>query len=338
METTPGPVADKRYAAYRGARVAITGGLGFIGASLARRLVGLGSEIVVIDNLSPGSGGNLFNIEPFAGRLTVAHCDIRDTAALLPHLAGRQYLFNLAAQTSHQGSMSEPLLDLDVNCRAQLALIEACRAVNPAINIVFASTRQIYGTPDYLPIDERHPVRPVDVNGIDKAAAEAFHLLYQRIYGLRCTALRLTNTYGPRMRIADARQTFIGIWLRAAIEGRDFEVWGGDQLRDFTYVEDAVDAFLLAALTPALAGKACNVGGHGAVRLRDLAAALISANGGGSFVVRDFPAERKRIDIGDYYAEDRLLRSLTGWAPRTDLRSGLTQSLAFFRQHLSHYI
>jgi UDP-glucose 4-epimerase len=338
METTPGPVADKRYAAYRGARVAITGGLGFIGASLARRLVGLGSEIVVIDNLLPGSGGNPFNIEPFADRLTVAHCDIRDTAALQPHLAGRQYLFNLAAQTSHQGSMSEPLLDLDVNCRAQLALLEACRAVNPAINIVFASTRQIYGAPDYLPIDERHPIRPVDVNGIDKAAAEAFHLLYQRVYGLRCAALRLTNTYGPRMRIADARQTFVGIWLRAIIEGRPFEVWGGDQLRDFTYVEDAVDAFLLAALTPEMAGKACNIGGHGAVSLRDLAATLIAANGGGSFVVRDFPAERKRIDIGDYYAEDKLFRSLTGWAPRTDLQSGLTQSLAFSRAHLSHYV
>ena len=201
-----------------------------------------------------------------------------------------------------------------------------------------ASTRQIYGAPDYLPIDERHPIRPVDVNGIDKAAAEAFHLLYQRVYGLRCTALRLTNTYGPRMRIADARQTFIGIWLRAVIEGRAFEVWGGDQLRDFTYVEDAVDAFLLAALTPELAGKACNIGGHGAVSLHDLAATLIAANGGGSFVVRDFPPERKRIDIGDYYAEDGLFRGLTGWAPRTDLRSGLTQSLAFFRQHLSHYI
>jgi UDP-glucose 4-epimerase len=338
METTPGPVADKRYAAYRGARVAITGGLGFIGASLARRLVGLGSEITVIDNLLPGSGGNPFNIGPFADRLTVAPCDIRDTAALQPHLAGRHYLFNLAAQTSHQGSMSEPLLDLDVNCRAQLALLEACRAANPAINIVFASTRQIYGTPDYLPIDERHPIRPVDVNGIDKAAAEAFHLLYQRVYGLRCAALRLTNTYGPRMRIADARQTFVGIWLRAIIEGRAFEVWGGDQLRDFTYVEDAVDAFLLAALTPEMAGKACNIGGHGAVSLRDLAAMLIAANGGGSFVVRDFPVERKRIDIGDYYAEDRLFRGLTGWAPRTDLRSGLTQSLAFFRQHLSHYV
>jgi UDP-glucose 4-epimerase len=338
VEMTSGSRPDPRYAVFEGARATITGGLGFIGATLARRLVGLGSEVTVVDDLLPGSGGNPFNIDGIADRLTVARCDIRDIERLRPYLADCQYLFNLAAQTSHQGSMNEPLLDLDVNCRAQLALLEACRAANPAVAIVFASTRQIYGKPDYLPIDENHPLRPVDVNGIDKAAAEAFHLLYQRVHGMRCTALRLTNTYGPRMRIADARQTFVGIWLRAVIEGRDFEVWGGDQLRDFTYVEDAVDAFLLAALTPEMMGRACNVGGHGAVSLRALAETLVAANVGGGFAIREFPAERKRIDIGDYYAEDGLFRGLTGWAPRIDLPAGLAQSLAFFRAHFSHYV
>lgn len=326
------------FAAFSGARVAITGGLGFIGSTLARRLVALGADVLVLDNLMPNSGANPFNIDGIADRLTVVRCDICDAEALRRHLGDRQYLFNLAAQTSHQGSMTEPLLDLDVNARAQLALLEVCRAVNPGINIVFASTRQIYGRPDYVPVDEKHPIRPVDVNGIDKAAGEAFHLLYHEVYGMRCCALRLTNTYGPRMRIKDARQTFVGLWLRAAIEGRPFEVWGGEQLRDLTYVEDVAEAFLLAVLVPEMNGKVCNIGGDGTVSLRQLAEALIAANGGGAFEQREFPAERKRIDIGDYYADDRLFRALTGWAPRTSLASGLTQSLAFYREHFAHYI
>jgi UDP-glucose 4-epimerase len=338
MRTRPGQAVDPRYAAFAGARVLITGGLGFIGANLARRLVELGSDVLLIDSLVPEYGGNLFNIADIADRVTVNVSDIRDTHGLRFLLRERDFLFNLAGQTSHLDSMVDPLVDLEINCRSQLTLLEACREVNPGINVVFASTRQIYGRPDYVPVDEMHILRPVDVNGVNKMAGEAYHTLYHDVYGLRCCALRLTNTYGPRMRIKDARQTFVGVWLRAVIEQRGFEVWGGDQLRDFTYVDDAVDAFLLAALTPELAGKACNIGGHGAVSLHDLAATLIAANGGGSFVVREFPAERKRIDIGDYYAEDKLFRSLTGWTPRTDLRSGLTQSLVFFRENLSHYV
>jgi UDP-glucose 4-epimerase len=179
-------------------------------------------------------------------------------------------------------------------------------------------------------------VRPPDVNGIDKAAAESFHLLYNQVYGLRSTALRLTNTYGPRMRIADARQTFVGHWLRAVIEEREFEVWGGEQLRDLTYVDDAVEAFLLAAVTPDCAGRAFNIGGEALTLLR-LAELLVSANGGGSFAIREFPADRKRIDIGGFTSDDTLFRTVAGWAPRIGIAAGLTRSLAFFRANLAHY-
>jgi UDP-glucose 4-epimerase len=326
------------HSAFAGARAAITGGLGFIGSTLARRLVGAGCDVLILDSEFPGSGANSFNIDGIADRVTVSRCDIRDTNSMRQSLADRQYLFNLAAQTSHQGSMAEPLVDLDINARAQLALLELCRSVNPGINIVFASTRQIYGRPNYLPVDEKHAVRPVDVNGVGKAAGEGFHLLYRDAYGMRCCALRLTNTYGPRMRIKDARQGFVGVWLRAAIEGKPFEVWGGEQLRDFTFVEDAVDAFLLAAATAEMDGKALNVGGDQVVSLRRLAEMLIEANGGGDFAIRDFPAERKRIDIGDYYADDAQFRAVTGWAPRTALTTGLARSLEFYRAHAAHYL
>jgi UDP-glucose 4-epimerase len=327
---------DERFPAFAGATVVVTGGLGFIGATLARRLVALGAKVVILDAMLPGSGANAFNLDGIADRVAVERCDIRDVDALRRHLVGKEFLFNLAAQTSHQGSMMEPLLDLDINCRAQLALLETCRAVAPEIAIVFASTRQIYGRPEYLPVDEKHPIRPPDVNGIDKVAAESFHLLYHQVYGLRSTALRLTNTYGPRMRIADARQTFVGHWLRAVIEDREFEVWGGEQLRDLTYVDDAVDAFLLASATPACFGRAFNIGGE-ALTLRDLAERLVAANSGGSFAIREFPEERKRIDIGGFTSDDSLFRSVAGWAPCTGIAAGLVQSLAFFRANLPHY-
>jgi len=203
--------------------------------------------------------------------------------------------------------------------------------------VVYASTRQIYGRPRYLPVDENHPLHPVDVNGVNKMAGEAYHILFHDAYGLAATALRLTNTYGPRMRIKDARQTFIGTWLRAVLEGRPFEVWNGAQLRDLTYVDDAVEAFLLAALSPAATGAVFNIGGD-RLRLAALADALVAANGGGSFETREFPAERKRIDIGDYYADDTRFRQATGWQPRVTAAEGLKRSLDYFRAHLAEYL
>jgi UDP-glucose 4-epimerase len=330
---------DPRLSVFRGARVMVTGGLGFIGSTLARRLVGLGADVIVVDSLIPEYGGNLFNVEGVADRLQVNVSDVRDAHGLRHLLRGRDFLFNLAGQTSHLDSMTAPLVDLEINCRAQLTLLETCREVAPGIRVVFASTRQIYGRPLYVPVDEKHPIHPVDVNGVNKAAGEAYHILYNDVYGIRACALRLTNTYGPRMRIKDARQTFVGIWLRAVIEGKPFEVWGGEQLRDFTYVDDAVEAFLLAAVTPETAGRAFNVGGEEVLSLRQLAETLsLAAGGGAKFAIKEFPAERKRIDIGDYYADDELFRSVTGWRAQTPIREGLARSLAFFRENFPHYV
>jgi len=333
----PAPAPDPA-TPFKAAKTLVTGGFGLIGSALTRRLVAAGSQVRVLDNLEPDSGANRANLEGLEGRIEAVISDLRDVDAVRRALAGRDVLFNLAAQTSHLGSMQAPLADLDVNARAQLALLEAARAVNPGLRIVFASTRQIYGKPDYLPVDERHPLRPVDVNGIDKLAAEAFHLLYQRVHGLRTTALRLTNTYGPGMRVRDARQTFVGVWLRAVLEGRPFELWGGEQKRDFSFVEDAADAFLSAAATPETEGGVYNIGGDGALTLRELAEALVAANGGGHFVVKEFPPERKAIDIGDYWADDTTFRRVTGWRPRIGIRSGLEKSLDFFRTRLPNYV
>jgi UDP-glucose 4-epimerase len=324
-------------AAFSGARVVITGGLGFIGSSLALRLAELGADLLLIDNLFSEYGGNVFNVAPIRDRVAVEIADIRDVRAMRTLLGGCQYLFNLAAQTSHMESMADPETDLAINCRAQLTLLEACREVCPDAHIVYASTRQIYGRPRYLPVDEQHPLRPVDVNGVNKMAGEAYHILFHDLYGVHAAALRLTNTYGPRMRIRDARQTFVGVWLRAVLEGRPFEVWDGAQLRDLTYVDDVAEAFLLAAVLPAAKGRVFNIGGE-RLRLRELAEALVAVNGGGSFALCDFPAERKRIDIGDYCADDSAFRAALGWEPRTKLQTGLRRSLDYFRENLAEYL
>jgi dTDP-glucose 4,6-dehydratase/UDP-glucose 4-epimerase len=323
---------------YEEKRVLITGGLGFIGSNLAHALVTQGAQVTLVDSLIPEYGGNLFNIEGIADRVTVNVSDVRDPFAMRYLVQGQDILFNLAGQTSHLDSMVNPHTDLAINAGAQLSILEACRQANPEIKIVFASTRQLYGRPDYLPVDEQHPIRPVDVNGINKLAGEWYHLLYNQVYGIRACALRLTNTYGPRMRVKDARQTFLGIWVRRLIEGKPIQVFGdGTQLRDFNYVDDCVDALLRAGASDVANGKVYNLGSSEVISLGDLAAMLVNLEPGASFDVVPFPPERKAIDIGDYYSDYALIRRELGWTPQITLRTGLQRTVDFYRTYYAHY-
>jgi UDP-glucose 4-epimerase len=321
-----------------GRRILVTGGLGFIGANLARRLVKLGANVTLVDSLVPDYGGNLFNVADIREKVQVNVSDVRDDHSMRHLVQGKDYLFNLAGQTSHLDSMKDPFTDLEINCRSQLSILETCRKYNPDVKVIFASTRQIYGKPDYLPVDEKHLLRPVDVNGINKMAGEWYHILYNNVYGIRAAALRLTNTYGPCMRVKDARQTFLGIWIRNLVEGKPFEVWGGGQLRDFNFVEDVVDAFITAAVSESINGKALNLGSAEVISLKSLADKLIAVNGGGEYSVRDFPPESKRIDIGDYYTDCTQISNLLGWSPKVSLDEGLSQTLAYYRRHLKEYL
>ncbi len=322
---------------FRNKRILITGGVGFIGSNLARRLVSVAARVTLVDSLIPEYGGNLFNITGIEDRAVINIADVRDAHSMDYLVQGQDYLFNLAGQTSHMDSMQDPYIDLEINCKAQLSILEACRKYNSNIKVVFASTRQIYGKPEYLPVDEKHLLRPVDVNGVNKMAGEWYHILYNNVYGVRACALRLTNTIGPRMRIKDSRQTFLGVWVRLLIEGKPFEVWGGTQLRDFTYVDDAVEAFLLAAASEESNGRVFNLGSE-PIDLKGLAELLIEINGGGEYIPRSFPPERKLIDIGDYYGDFSRIRSALGWKPQVTLREGLATTLEFYRQHLTHYL
>jgi len=265
---------------FAGKSILITGGLGFIGSNLARTLADGGARVTVVDSLIPDYGGNLFNLRGYEGRIRINIADIRDEFSMAYLVQGQDYLFNLAGQTSHLDSMKNPFVDLDINCRSQLFILEACRKHNPAIRIVYASTRQIYGRPDFLPVHEGHLLHPTDVNGINKMAGEWYHILYSNVYGIRTCALRLTNTYGPRMRVKDARQTFLGIWIKNLVEGKRIGVWGdGLQVRDFNYVDDVTDAMLMAALSEQSNGQIYNLGSPERVTLKDLAALMIEVHG-----------------------------------------------------------
>ena len=323
---------------FLGKRVLITGGLGFIGSNLARRLVEMGVEVCLIDFLDSRYGGNYANIFDFKNRARVVIADIRDQNLITELVRGQDFLFNLAGQISHLGSIQDPRADLEVNCSSVLSILEICRLNNPSVKIVYSSTRQIYGRPRYLPVDEKHPMEPIDFNGISKMAGGWYHILYNQIYGMRTTSLRMTNVYGPRMWVKDGRLSFIGLWFRQIVEGQELSIFGdGKQIRDFNDVEDVVDALLLAAATPCADGQIYNLGGDEPISLLDLARLMVEVNGGGSYRLVEFPEERKRIDIGDYYGDYTKIRTELGWQPRIKLRDGIARTLEYYRQYKEHY-
>jgi nucleoside-diphosphate-sugar epimerase len=324
--------------AFRGRRALVTGGLGFIGSNLARGLLELGAEVTVFDALIPQHGGDLYNVKDLGKELHVVVADMRDEAALSHVVKGQDFVFHLAGQVSHGDSMREPELDLAVNCTATIKLVEACRHHNPQAILVNTSTRQVYGRPQRLPVAEDHPIDPVDVNGINKLAAEYYHLLYHRVYDLRSVVLRLTNTYGPRQQIKNERQGMAGVFLNRALRGQSLKLFGtGLQLRDFNYVTDVVEALLLAVTTPACFGQIYNLGASERHSLVDFCSILRDLCGV-EYEVVPFPADRKLIDIGDYYGSFERFRAATGWAPRVELPEGLKLSVEFFRQHSGHYL
>jgi UDP-glucose 4-epimerase len=324
---------------YRGRRVLVTGGLGFIGSNLARRLVELDADVLLVDSLIPDYGGNLFNIAGIEHRLRVNVADVRQESTMNYLVRDREVIFNLAGQVSHIDSMTDPHTDLEINCRSQLTMLEACRRHNRRVKMVFAGTRQVYGRPERLPVDETHLVRPTDINGINKAAGEYYHLVYNNVFGVRACSLRLTNVFGPRQLIRHNRQGFIAWFIRLAVEGREIQVFGdGSQLRDFVYVDDAADAFLRAGAIDACNGEVFNVGGDAPVSHRDLVALLIDVAGSGSVRFVEWPPDKKQIDIGSFYADSSKFARVTGWRPSVSLRDGLARSVVFYREHLARYI
>jgi UDP-glucose 4-epimerase len=330
---------DDYRAFYRDRRVMITGGLGFIGSTVAHQLVALGAKVLIVDSLISEYGGNLFNIAGIEDRVRVNIADVRQQSTMNYLVRGQDVIFNLAGQVSHIDSMQDPYTDLEINSRAQLFILEACRRYNPSVKVVFAGTRQVYGRPDTLPVTEDHLVRPTDINGINKAAGEYYHLVYNNVFGVRACSLRLTNVYGPRQLIMHNRQGFIAWFIRLALEDREIQIYGdGSQRRDFVYVDDAADAFLRAGASDASNGEVFNVGGLEPIAHHELVERLISIAGSGRYRFVEWPPEKKAIDIGDFYADSSRIRRTLGWQPTVGLAEGFRRTLAYYRAHLPHYV
>jgi UDP-glucose 4-epimerase len=337
-QNVPSTNADYRRF-YQDRRVMITGGLGFIGSNLARQLTSLGARVLLVDSLIPEYGGNLFNISGIEDRVRVNVADVRQQSTMNYLVRDQDVIFNLAGQVSHIDSMQDPYTDLEINCRSQLSILEACRRYNPTVKVVFAGTRQIYGRPDSLPVSESHLVRPTDINGINKAAGEYYHLVYNNVFGVRACSLRLTNIFGPRQLLKHNRQGFIAWFIRQVIEDREVQVYGdGQQIRDFVYVDDAADAFLRAGANDAANGQVFNVGGREPISLRDLIKLLIEIAGTGRFRFVEWPPEKKAIDIGDFTTDSSLIERRLGWTATTPLREGLAATITYYREHLDQYI
>src|ERR1700723_1271637 len=287
---------------WSGKKVFVTGGAGFLGSNLCHALAEGGAKVTALDGFLFGGGANPRNLD--GADVDLVRGDIREID-LRPLCEGASVIFNLAAQTSHMGGQADPLADIAVNAVAQVRLIQAAREAAPDAIVVHASTRQFYGRVKKLPVDEAHPVAPPDANGVSKFAGEQYWLLEHRVRNRPVVSLRLTNCYGPRLRIRDARQTFLGIWIRSVLENKPFEVWGGQQLRDLTFVDDVTEAFMRAAVTKECYGRIFNIGGSPPASLQELAEIMVRLTGGTArYTTREFPADRATIDIGSYYADD----------------------------------
>jgi UDP-glucose 4-epimerase len=323
---------------YRGKRCLITGGLGFIGSTLAARLCEYGAWVTAVDSLIEGYGGNLFNVESIKDRLRVNISDVRDQSSMNWLVRGQDYLFNLAGTLSHIDSMADPFTDLEINCRSQLSILESCRKFNPALKVVFSGTRGQYGRAQYLPVNEEHPLCPTDTNGINNTAGEWYHILYNNVYGIRATSLRLTNVFGPRHQMRHSRQGYLNWFLRLALDSQEIVIYGeGEQLRDFNYVDDVVQALLLAGAEPATDGQIYNLGSGTPVSVAESARLALEAAGSGSLRHVPFPDDKKKIEIGDYYADFGKFQRTTGWTPRTSFREGLDKTVSYYRRHREHY-
>ena len=322
---------------FKNRKVLILGGMGFIGSNIAIRLVNEGAKVTIVDSMLPEYGGNLKNIEVIRDQVKINYSDIRDTYSMDHIVRGVDVIYSMAGQTSHIESMTDPMTDLDINARSQLSILESCRKHNPSVKILYASTRQLYGKPQYLPVDENDPIVPVDVNGINKLAAEEYYTLYSKVYGMKCVSLRLTNTYGPRQHLHGEKQGFAGIFIRRAIDGQEIKIFGdGEQLRDFNYIDDVVDAFMLATDNDQVYGNVYNLGSNEHYSLLQFIEYL-KQNTTFDFEKIPFPEDRKKIDIGDFYSSYDLYKSVTGWEPSIGLKEGMKKTIEYFKDKKEFY-
>ena len=322
---------------YKNKRVLITGGLGFIGSNLAIALVERGANVEIYDSLVPGMGGNKFNIKPVRSFVRLKIADLRNDKEIARAVKGKDIIFNLAGTLSHVDSMANPFLDLDINCRAQLCLLEASKKYNRGVKIVYAGTRNQYGKAHYLPVDESHPLEPTDINGVDAIAGEKYHFMYQKVYGIQVVSLRMTNTFGPRHQMKHSKQGVLNWFIRQIMEGKTVSLMGGGkQIRDVNYVDDVVLACLKAGNLKKADEQVYNLGGM-PISLLGFTQSIIKVWGSGKIRIIEFPKNRKKIEVGDYIADISKIGKVCGWKPKTDINEGIKKTIDYYMANKKYY-
>lgn len=322
---------------FNGKNILITGGLGFIGSTLAHRLVDFNAKITIVDSLIPEYGGNLFNIFGIEDKVKVNISDVRDRSSMNYLVQDKDYIFNLAGTLSHIDSMKDPFTDLEINCVAQLSILEACLKYNTKVKIIYAGTRSQYGKADYLPVDEKHLMHPTDINGINNIAGEWYHILYNNVYGIKACSLRLTNTFGPRHQMHHHRQGIINWFIRQIIDGVKVKIFGdGKQVRDLNYVDDVVDALISGMASKKTNGQVYNIGGF-PISLKEVVEKMIKIYGKGDYELVPFPSESKKLEIGDYIADYSKFQKIVRWKPKISIDEGLRKTFEYYEKYKQYY-
>ena len=322
---------------WKGKRVLITGGLGFIGSNLARRLVSLRAEVLLVDAMVPGFGGNMFNIQQIQKQVRVNFCDVRECYSMNYLVRDQDVIFNLAGSFNYLDAVEDPWRDLELTCRGALSLLEACRNNNPFAKVVFTGNRSQYGRIDSLPVREDQVRRPLQINAINNIAAEEYHILYNNVHEVKTTCLRLTNTYGPRHQMRHHKQGVVNWFIRLIIENREVPIFGdGRQVRDINYVDDVVEALLLAAMSEKANGQVYNLGGE-PIALLDLVKIMIDLTGKGGYRFMEYPDQFRVFDSGDYVADYGKIKKDLGWKPKVSLRHGLAKTFEYYAKYKKHY-
>jgi len=325
-------------AGFKGQKVLVTGGLGFIGSNLSARLVELGARVTIVDNMIPRMGGNLFNVKGIIDHIHINFSDVRDEHSMDYLVKGQEIIFHLAGQVNHVDSISNPIRDLDINCRGTLVLLESCRKHNREARIVFAGTRGEYGASVRLPVAEDHPTNPKGIYAVTNLSAEKMVLVYQDVHQIPGACLRITNTYGPRHQMAHDEYGVVNWFIRKAVDNEMIPVFGdGTILRDFLFVDDLVDCFLRVALCPSAYGEVFNVGTGLPFSFIDLANKIVAIAGTGRVSFTEFTRERKEVEPGDYYTDISKIQGVVGWKPKIDLDEGLRRTVQFYRENKKEY-
>ena len=322
-----------------GKNILITGGLGFIGSTIAQKTVELGANVTVYDALMPQYGGNVANIEEIAKKIEVIKGDVRDFEALKEHVKNKDVIFHCAAQVSHVQSLSDPYLDIDINCRGTINLLEASRKFNDEVRIVYSGTRSQIGKMVYSPVDEAHPEFPADIYSANKSAAEKYCLIYYNTYGIRTSSLRISNVYGPRGQIKERGYGIVNYLIRMAILNEVITVYEpGTQTRDCIYADDVADAMIMASQNDKTDGEVFFVGSGKTVSFIDLVKLIIKLTGNGSWIFTPWPSQRKAIEVGDVSLSIKKISSLLDWTPNTALEDGLRKTIDFYKRNIKSYL